>query len=87
MKCCLPNSNRRELHWLKYVGRFFEQRAETCLKVWRLLQFGPEHLWASVQWPPLTVLSLDSGLQVKRVGRKVSVWEDLVHQRMGIILM
>lgn len=32
-------------------------------------------LWASVQWPPLTLLSLDSGIQEEWMGRKVIIVE------------
>lgn len=51
MKYSWLNSSPMEVCWPKYVDRFFEQKAETYLKVWRLLQSGLEPVGINVMAP------------------------------------
>lgn len=51
MKYSWLNSSPMEVCWPKYVDRFFEQKAETYLKVWRLLQSGLEPRGINVMAP------------------------------------
>lgn len=56
-------------------GQVLEQRAETRLTVWRLLQCGLEPAGTSAE-PLWTLLSLGAGLRLERVAGRASLPED-----------